>query len=425
MSATSGPLPPHLAEPKLTPLTAEQFDAFRLASQRGFQEEKPPETLPTDQQITDPLRFFGFTVDGRWVSTFGSFARSLTVPGGAAVPISAISDVTVHTAYRRRGLLRRAMVEEFARCRQRGEPIAALFASEGGIYGRFGFGSGQLRLMLSGHLAAIRLRPEIEAQLTAAGGSVDEVDRAAYLRQAAPLHDRLLPEQPGSLDRTGPWWDVKILDPAAWREGATAHRYVLSYAEDGTVDGQAVYAFKGDYAGGNPRSTVHVIEVEGATAVAEARLWRYLTGIDLATEFSLRMAPAEHRLRYMAMNPRAIVTRSTDWLAVRLVDVAAALAARRYAAPVDTVIEVIDDMLPEAAGRYRVRGGLDAAEAERTDREPELALTVRDLGAIYLGGVSLGSLHRAGLVTEHRPGAVARVSAAFGWHVAPFCADVF
>lgn len=425
MSAIAGPLPPHLADPRLTPLSTEEFDAFRLASQRGFQEEKPPETLPIDQRITDLPRFFGFTVDGRWVSTFGSFARSLTVPGGMAVSTSAISEVTVHTAYRRRGLLRRAMVEEFARCQRRGEPIATLFASEGGIYGRFGFGSGQLRASLSGQLAAIRFRPEIEAQLAAAGGSVDEVDRAEFLRLAGPLHDRLLPERPGNLDRTDAWWDVKILDPAAWRDGATAYRYVLSYAADGTVDGQAVYSFKADYADGNPRSTVNLVEVEGATAIAEARLWRYLSGIDLATEFSLRMAPVEHRLRYMVMNPRAIVTRSTDWLAVRLIDAAAALAARRYAAPVDTVIEVVDDMLPEAAGRYRVRGDLDGAEAERTDREPELTLTARDLGAIYLGGVSLGSLHHAGLVAERRPGAVARASAGFGWPIAPFCADVF
>lgn len=425
MSDHPGSLPPHLADPRLTPLTTEQFDAFRLASQRGFQEEKPPETLPIDEQITDVTRFFGFAVNGRWVSTFGSFARSLTVPGGAALPVSAISEVTVHTAFRRRGLLRRAMAEEFARCQQRGEPIAALYASEGGIYGRFGFGSGQLRVSLSGHLAAIRFRPEIEAQLTAAGGSVDETDRGDYLRLAGPLHDRLLPERPGNLDRTGPWWDVKTLDPAAWREGATAQRYVLSYAEDGTVDGQAVYSFKADYADGNPRSTVNIIELEGATAIAEARLWRYFTGIDLATEFSLRMASAEHRLRYMVLDPRAIVTSSTDWLAVRLIDVAAALAARRYAAPVDTVIEVLDDMLPEAAGRYQLRGDLDSAEAEHTALEPEITITARDLGAIYLGGVSLGALHRAGLVAEHRPGAVARVAAAFGWHVAPFSADVF
>lgn len=104
---------------------------------------------------------------------------------------------------------------------------------------------------------------------------------------------------------------------------------------------------------------------------------------------------------------------------------AAALAARRYAAPVDTVIEVVDETVPDTAGRYRLRGDFDGAAAERTDREPDLTLSVRDLGAIYLGGVSLGSLHHAGLVDEHRAGAVARASAAFGWHAAPFCADVF
>ncbi len=163
-SPRPGP-PPHLAELTLTTLTADRFEEFHRAAERGFQEETPPEFLEAELAATEPERFFGFTVGGRWVSTFGSVRRMLTVPGGAAVPMSGVTAVTVHSAYRRRGLLRRSMAHEFELARSRGEIVAALFAAESGIYGRFGYGNAASELYLSGRTDALVLRPEAAAAL--------------------------------------------------------------------------------------------------------------------------------------------------------------------------------------------------------------------------------------------------------------------
>lgn len=417
--------PPHLAQPRLTPLTPEQFDAFDLAEQRGFQEEKPPEHRDLDREIVDTARYFGFTVDGRWVSTFGSFARRLTVPGGAAIPVSAVTSVTVHSAYRRRGLLRQSMAHEFARCRDRGEPIALLYASESSIYGRFGFANAASEAHLSGRTEALALRGDVERALDAAGGSVDEVPREAFVGMVRDLHDRLRAARPGSLDRPDAWWKAKLSDPVVWREGATALRFVVSYDAGGRVDGQATYQFKEGDDAGNAAGEVRIQEVEAASAVALARLWRYLANLDLARTFSLHRAPVEYELRHLVADPRGIVTRLQDALYLRILDVGAALSARRYATDVDTVIELTDPMLPDLAGRYALRGSAAGAEATRTDRDAEMTLSVRDLAATYLGETSLAALHAAGVVTEHRPGAVARVATALRWPIAPFCADEF
>jgi len=61
----------------------------------------------------------------------------------------------------------------------------------------------------------------------------------------------------------------------------------------------------------------------------------------------------------------------------------------------------------------------------RTDRAADLALDVRELGAAYLGGVSLIELAAAGLVTEVTPGSLVPASLAFGWHRAPVSNWVF
>jgi Sterol carrier protein domain len=50
---------------------------------------------------------------------------------------------------------------------------------------------------------------------------------------------------------------------------------------------------------------------------------------------------------------------------------------------------------------------------------------VRELGAAYLGGTRIGSLAAAGLVTEHRPGTLARLSAAMSWDPSPWCPGTF
>jgi predicted acetyltransferase len=96
--------------------------------------------------------------------------------------------------------------------------------------------------------------------------------------------------------------------------------------------------------------------------------------------------------------------------------------------PVDVVIEVRDELLPANAGRWRLTtagappdgGGLEASCVPASGA-PDVVLDVRELGAAYLGGTTLGALATAGLVTEGRPGAVRQLSAALSWDPAPWC----
>ena len=130
-------------------------------------------------------------------------------------------------------------------------------------------------------------------------------------------------------------------------------------------------------------------------------------------------------LRHLVRDPRALGARLVDGVWVRVVEVGAALAARRYAAGVDLVIDVTDPILGENTGRWRLTGDASTASCTRTDAAPDLSCAVTDLGAVYLGGPSWAALGAAGRVREHRPGALAAASAAFGWHRAPNPVEVF
>jgi predicted acetyltransferase len=99
-----------------------------------------------------------------------------------------------------------------------------------------------------------------------------------------------------------------------------------------------------------------------------------------------------------------------DGLWVRPLDPAAMLAARRYDIEVDTVLEVNDRLFGDA--RYRLQGGPDGADCQRTDATPDVTLSVTALGSTYLGGTRLQTLARAGLATADDPAALARLDRA-------------
>ncbi|WP_445256563.1 GNAT family N-acetyltransferase [Nocardioides aurantiacus] len=417
------PPAPHLAEPTLEHVTGATFEDWIRAVSRGFQEEHHPETLALDREVFEDDRSFGFTVDGRWVSTCGALTRELTVPGGGSVPTAAVTVVTVHPPYRRRGMLSAMMRHQLEDVARRGEPLAALWASESLIYGRFGYGPAVSRQVLHGRTRSLDYLPDVTT-----GGSVDEVTREQLLSVVRPLHERLRRESPGTMGRPADHsWEFALFDQPFARNGATELRHVVHWSEAGEVDGFATYRFKEGDSSTEPAGEVRIGELWAEDRVARATLWRYLLDLDLARTFRTRNSPSDEPLRLMVRDARAVGTEVLDALYVRIVDVAAALRARSYAAPVDVVLEVADDLLPANAGRWRLRsdGPAGTTTVERTDDPADLALGVLELGTAYLGGVRLGDLHRVGRVTEHTPGAVAATGTALSWHRDPWCPDFF
>jgi predicted acetyltransferase len=312
--------------------------------------------------------------------------------------------------HRRRGLLTAMMRRQLEEIRAAGEPVAALWASEGAIYGRFGYGIAARNAHLTARRPVARLAtPPPVADSLRAGPAADHVEhmRATY--------ERVRGERPGMLDRPGAWWEARLHDPESDRKGAQPLQALA------VPDGYALYAVRGDRDEDGPAGEVTIRELVAATPAAGALLWDFLLDQDLTRTITWSMAPADEPLWLMLTDPFAVrlVVQASLW--VRLVDVPAALSARSYAAGPDVVLDVSDAFCPWNAGRYRLAGG----RCEPTDAEPDLALDASALGAAYLGGTLLAELAQAGRVTELRAGALARASAAFRADVAPWCPEVF
>ena len=331
---------------------------------------------------------------------------------GALIPCAAVTAVSVVPTHRRRGLLTAMMRRQLDDLRDRGEAVAILWASEGRIYGRFGYGIVARAAHLTARRPAAQLASTIAAAEPARAGPA-----ADHVEAMRAVHERVRPERPGMLDRRGPWWVDRLYDPESERRGAQPLQAVV------VDDGYALYAVRPDFGEDGPAGDVRIRELVAAAPAAHARLWSFLLDQDLTRTITWELAPVDEPVWLRLTDPRALRTTVGDSLWVRLVDVPRALQARSYASDdgLDVVIEVADSFCPWNAGRYR----LGDNSCERTDGAADLALDATDLGAAYLGGTTLAALAAAGRVDERTPGSVARASAAFRGEVEPWCPEIF
>jgi predicted acetyltransferase len=303
--------------------------------------------------------------------------------------------------------------------RRREEPVALLWASESAIYGRFGYGQASPQVRLSGKTKTTAFRPDVDL----GSGSVGEVERDQAITVIKRLHQTLLPERVGALDRNDDWWDVRWHDPQPWRRGASAYRFALHYDRRGRPDGYVAFRVKNDWE--ESGAEVIIEELDAASGAARGALWRFVLDLDLVRRFTRHGAPLDEAVRYLVNDLHSVKAEFQDGTYARLVDVPRALEARRYLTELEVTIRVEDPLLRQNSGTFQLAGGLDGASVTKGRGRPDLVMNVRDLSAIYLGGTSLAALVRAGLVTERTKGAAAATGAAFGWSQPPFCPDFF
>ena len=199
-----------------------------------------------------------------------------------------------------------------------------------------------------------------------------------------------------------------------------------SRSRDGRDVGYVVFRRTHKWPNARPAAEVDVRPLSGGPA-ARLALLRRVVDLDLAGTVTVNGIAERRPLALVgAGTPRRSATSSPTtacgcgWSTCR-----EALAARGYEADCDVVVEVADEPAPWNAGRWRIRVKDGAGEASRTDDDAEVSLPVAALGAAYLGGANLAEMQRAGVVAEHRPGAVRDLWRAFRTDLGPYAARGF
>jgi predicted acetyltransferase len=383
----------------------------------------PSESREAAAAVFEPERSYEVRRGTELCATTAVYSLDMTLPGGPR-PVAGIGYVSVSPAHRRRGLMRglmrRALNDLYE---QQAEPVAALNATESSIYGRFGFGLASRSLKVTVPRSAGALEPvgdpdAWQSSFHAAEECLDHID-SVYTANVA--------ERPGMLRRNRSWLRRSVLDPPAHPGGPSPLKCLLiRHGDDASVCGYALYVVQPHWEDGMSRACVQVREVFAETSAAYAAVWRILLDLDLTANVTAEARPIDDPLLVLLRDFRSAVPTVRDQLFLRLVDVERGLIHREYPSDIELVFDIADDLCPWNAGRWRLVAGRDGAICTRAPRSsPHLALSIRELSGVLLGGGSLDQLCRAGLAEELQPGAAAAATRAFRHDPAPFCPTIF
>ena len=352
--------------------------------------------------------------DGKMVATLGTLSLEFSVPGGS-IRAGGTTQVSVLPTHRRQGILRQLITAHLREVADRGEPVAALWASEASIYGRFGFGPATTALEVkipTQYGAFHRLAPEpAPVELI----SLDEAREVL-----PPINASIATTWPGMFARQEKWWNARwFSDLPSDRFGATSMRAAVTKAGDGYV----LYRQKSKWNDGNFAGELIVRDLMAHSPESWAGLWAFVLGHDLVATVEAELRPPQEPLLQLLANERRALVTLSDGLWIRLNHPGTALAGRRYSREGTLVIEA-HDQLDGSTHTLLLEGGPDGATCTTTDRPPDLVLDTEDLGAAYLGWSRFRSLARTGRIGGNQQ-ALALADHMFGWDPLPWCPEIF
>ncbi len=394
--------------------------AFRALIAQAFGADADDDDEQLVQRFEEMFRtevMIGSFDGSRLVGTFGSFDFDLSLPGGC-VPVAGTTVVSVAATHRRRGLLQRMMRQHLDQARRRGQPAAALWASEYPIYGRFGYGPASNM---------------VEIEFDVRQGSVEEPASEVTLEPVGPdelaaigpdLYDAEFARRPGMHSRSPEWWTWRVLlDHKEHRDGASKQRRMVAYEGDRPT-GYVIYRQKQvwDFAGA--KGQVKVIELIASTDRTRRAIWHYLCHIDLFPIVNWWNMPGDEPLPHLLSDPRHLTWKIGDALWLRPLDVGRMLSARRYRREGRLKLGVEDPIYVDQTGVYELTAGPDGAEIQRLDSGADVTMGVAELGSLLLGHHRASSLRAAGRL-EGSDGATETADELLGWPVTPWTQEIF
>jgi GNAT superfamily N-acetyltransferase len=389
---------------------------------------------PTEEQLIGLPERQRFAADidgsdpGTYPGIYGVFPLTLSIPGpdsaARQVPCAGLTWVAVHPDHRRKGVLTAMLRHHFEQVHEEeGTHVSALHASEPAIYGRHGYGLASLEQQVTLGSGTTLTAPHLEeaaGAITTHLATVSDPDVAKRLREChlASAASGTVVGDAGYYARICQQLPEHLRDKEPWR--------VLFARRDGVHVGFTLFRRTHKWERARPAGELSVWALVGDPA-AKLVLLRRLVDFDLIGSVRIGTVGVEDPLLLWVGGPRATSDVATyDSLWVRLVDLPDALQARSWSAPCDVVVEVADTAAPWNHGTWRIRADdAGAATVERTTAVSDVRLGAEALGSAYLGGGNLVALHRAGLVAENRPGAIAELWRALRTDVAPTAAVNF
>ena len=401
----------------------EEMEDFRFVANLALGEHGNPKRDPVT--FLQPEWSTCVFEHGALSTTFGAWPFSMRFNGERA-HVAGVTAVGTDPTKRRRGYLRLAMEHALDEQYERGQSLAALYASQAGIYQRFGYA-----------ICSWRQRYEIDpldlnfvhaptpTGTLSISNAKDLPDDAAVIRD---LYREFMQPRNGLLHRGLNLWSAEVLDePEDITEGPVR---VLLYEEDGQALGYMVYTSReerglNEVSAGQRDHRMTIREYGWLTPAAYVAMWQFAASQDLTWRIYVNDIPSDDPIRHFARDPRTLRSRLMDGILIRIVDLPRALMTRKYQVSSEVSFRVSDPLCEWNEGTWRLEAGPEGADIRQVDTEPDLTLDIFSLAHLATGALSATYAHRLGRVESSDRSALLRADQLFATEYAMHCMNHF
>ncbi len=402
---------------------AEEMEDFRFIANLALQEHGNP--------MRDPVTFLQpewstcVFEHGSLATTFGAWPFSMRFNGERA-HVAGVTAVGTDPTKRRRGYLRFAMEHSLDEQYERGQSLAALYASQAGIYQRFGYAICSRRHKYEIDPLDLNFvqAPTPTGQLSVTNAK-DLPDDAQVIRE---LYRQYMQPRNGLLHRGLNLWSAEVLsEPDDITEGPVR---VLLYEEQGETQGYMVYTSREDrslnaFSAGQRDQRMTIREYGWLTPAAYVAMWQFAAGQDLVYRIHVNDAPSDDPIQHFARDPRTLRVDVGDGILVRIVDLPRALMTRKYPVESELTFRVIDDLCDWNQGTWKLSTGPEGADIRQVDATPQLTMDAFTLAHLATGALSATYAHRLGRIEASDAVALNRADHLFATEYAMHCMNHF
>lgn len=361
-----------------------------------------------------------FAFDGdRIAATSGAYPFQMDFDG-KELACAGVTIVTTEPEYRRRGLVREMMTQTLHRAKEEGKPVAALWASMGAIYQRFGYG-------LASNFNFYRIDPRdvIFRETVPVTGYVRRCDTETALPLIKDVYARSIKGKTLTLNREDYFWDAMYPD----RDKAKRH-FAVYFDKTDTPRGFAAYRQKSfARTDSGPDILLSIADFIWLDMESYHGLWNYFCSYDLAGRLEFQFMPDDDPAPQLLLEPRRLNRRVMDAIWLRVVDAPALLGERGYSlGGAATVTIEGDDLCPWNNGTWTVSADGNGAKASVEEGGPDgsaLCLTINTLATLVSGHTSASQLARVGKISCNDTDALRAADMLFSTLHRPWCPHEF
>ena len=402
---------------------AEEMEDFRFIANLALQEHGNPKRDPVT--FLQPEWSTCVFEHGSLATTYGAWPFSMRFNGERA-HVAGVTAVGTDPTKRRRGYLRFAMEHSLDEQYERGQSLAALYASQAGIYQRFGYAICSRRHKYEIDPLDLNFvqAPTPTGQLSVTNAK-DLPDDAQVIRD---LYRQYMQPRNGLLHRGLNLWSAEVLsEPDDITEGPVR---VLLYEEQGETLGYMVYTSCEDrslnaLSAGQRDQRMTIREYGWLTPAAYVAMWQFAAGQDLVYRIYVNDAPSDDPIQHFARDPRTLRVDVADGILVRIVDLPRALMTRKYGVESELTFRVIDDLCDWNQGTWNLSTGPEGADIRQVDTTPQLTMDAFTLAHLATGALTATYAHRLGRIEASDAAALIRADHLFATEYAMHCMNHF